>query len=266
MSPLTGCGLPLAMCTMPSTPNEQRRPADRPDDRRGRCARGRAGCARRRSTSSSGTNQPSLPTEPGDDGAGDLHDARRAAATRPRRRRRRRDRTGTARRRRAGARARGRGRCARCCARSLRARGRSPARPAARRVPERTEGARDRTAAVADGARRRAPALWAGAARVACAYSGIGSPSRPVFDELRDRLEPDLLDREEDVLLLRDPGGEDVRVAMVMNLGQSHTSHRDHTMRVARGDPSRPHRRRTKMDTRAQGDASGQEQPRWRCA
>ena len=34
--------------------------------------------------------------------------------------------------------------------------------------------------------------------------------------------------RVEDVLLLRDPGGEDVRVAMVMNLGQSHTSHLHH--------------------------------------
>jgi hypothetical protein len=39
---------------------------------------------------------------------------------------------------------------------------------------------------------------------------------------------PLLLDRDEDVLLLRDPGGEDVRVAMVINLGHSHTSHRDH--------------------------------------
>jgi hypothetical protein len=51
---------------------------------------------------------------------------------------------------------------------------------------------------------------------------------------LRDReielfffLDPE--DREEDVLLLRDPGGEDVRVAMLRRLCQSHTSHRDHT-------------------------------------
>jgi hypothetical protein len=38
-------------------------------------------------------------------------------------------------------------------------------------------------------------------------------PPRPVV--LRDRLEPDLLELDEDVLLLRDPGGEDVRVAML---------------------------------------------------
>jgi hypothetical protein len=33
---------------------------------------------------------------------------------------------------------------------------------------------------------------------------------------------------DEDVLLLRDPGGEDVRVAMVTTLRSSHSSHRDH--------------------------------------
>ena len=33
----------------------------------------------------------------------------------------------------------------------------------------------------------------------------------------------------EDVLVLRDPGGEDVRVAMPPNVGDRHTSHRDHT-------------------------------------
>jgi hypothetical protein len=30
-----------------------------------------------------------------------------------------------------------------------------------------------------------------------------------------------------DVLVLRDPGGEDVRVAMVTTLGDRHTGHRD---------------------------------------
>ena len=60
-----------------------------------------------------------------------------------------------------------------------------------------------------------------------------------VFPVLRDRvlelLRPELLDPVEDVLLLRDPGGEDVRVAMVINVIQSHTSHRDHSERVGRG-------------------------------
>src|SRR5262245_61465460 len=51
---------------------------------------------------------------------------------------------------------------------------------------------------------------------------------------LRDRVldpprEPLRLEVLRDVLELRDPGGEDVRVAMLINLGHSHTSHRDHT-------------------------------------
>jgi hypothetical protein len=37
-------------------------------------------------------------------------------------------------------------------------------------------------------------------------------PLRPLDP---DRVDPDLLDLDEDVLLLRDPGGEDVRVAML---------------------------------------------------
>jgi hypothetical protein len=46
---------------------------------------------------------------------------------------------------------------------------------------------------------------------------------------LVDRGEPVLRDREvEDVLLLRDPGGEDVRVAMVPTLRSRHTSHTHH--------------------------------------
>jgi hypothetical protein len=35
-----------------------------------------------------------------------------------------------------------------------------------------------------------------------------------------------------DAALLREPGGEDVRVAMVRNLGQRHSSHTDHTRRA----------------------------------
>ena len=42
-----------------------------------------------------------------------------------------------------------------------------------------------------------------------------------------------------DVLLLREPGGEDVRVAMLRTLGDRHTRHRDHTVRVAGGSPGR---------------------------
>jgi hypothetical protein len=44
-----------------------------------------------------------------------------------------------------------------------------------------------------------------------------------------------VLEPDEDVLLLREPGGEDVRVAMVINVIHSPTSHRDHSERVGRG-------------------------------
>ena len=72
-----------------------------------------------------------------------------------------------------------------------------------------------------------------------------GVRPRVGFRALRDRvLEPlrplpaELLrDREVDVLLLREPGGEDVRVAMVSNLGHSHTSHTHHTCVSPLGAP-----------------------------
>ncbi len=51
--------------------------------------------------------------------------------------------------------------------------------------------------------------------------------------------DPDVL-REVDVLVLRDPGGEDVRVAMPPNLGDHHTRHRDHRMRVGRAPSAAP--------------------------
>jgi hypothetical protein len=66
-----------------------------------------------------------------------------------------------------------------------------------------------------------------------------------------DLVVPALLEVDEDVLLLREPGGEDVRVAMLINLGQSHTSHRDHRERVV-GDPPRVPTRRTVCGRRAE--------------
>jgi hypothetical protein len=79
-----------------------------------------------------------------------------------------------------------------------------------------------------------------GAGRLAAADRDLGAGLRALELRelvLRDRvLEPlrpeprELLpDLDEDVLLLRDPGGEDVRVAMVTTLGGRHTSPRDHT-------------------------------------
>ena len=55
---------------------------------------------------------------------------------------------------------------------------------------------------------------------------------RELLPVLRDRvlepLRPVLRVPVVDVLLLRDPGGEDVRVAMVPNVIDRHTCHRDH--------------------------------------
>jgi len=46
-------------------------------------------------------------------------------------------------------------------------------------------------------------------------------------------------EREEELVLLRDPGGEDVRVAMTPNLGDRHSSPTDHTA-VCRREPGGP--------------------------
>ena len=67
---------------------------------------------------------------------------------------------------------------------------------------------------------------------------------RELVPVLRDRalelLRPVLFVPVVDVLLLRDPGGEDVRVAMVINVIDGHTCHRDHTERVALGSQRNP--------------------------
>ena len=216
--------MPLAMCTMPSTPNSSAaqpmtwRPAGplRSGSRRLRQAdEARAAAAR--------TSRPGRPSRRRR--CGWRHRRRRAAATRRRRRRRRRGRSGTARPRRGGARARGRGRCARSCGRRRRGRGRRRARPRPRPRPRASP-----SAAIGPGPLRTAR----GAGRVDFAST---DPSRAGL--LRDWL-PD--DRVEDpdpfeparaagleVLLLRDAGGEDVRVAMLANLHRCHSSPRPHT-------------------------------------
>ena len=73
----------------------------------------------------------------------------------------------------------------------------------------------------ARGAGRRLAGLRAAGLRLVVDFFGAGLRRGLV---LRDRvLELDL-----DVLLLRDPGGEDVRVAMLSTLGVGHTSPMDH--------------------------------------
>ena len=74
---------------------------------------------------------------------------------------------------------------------------------------------------------------------------------------LRDRvLEPLVLD----VLELRDPGGEDVRVAMLGTLRLRPTSHMHHRVRVAAGcrhPPERRRRNQTKGAVRVTGISLG---------
>jgi hypothetical protein len=63
----------------------------------------------------------------------------------------------------------------------------------------------------------------------------VGRRVEVLLRVLRDRvleLPRLVLEPDEDVLLLRDPGGEDVRVAMVMSLGDRHTSLMRYTPRA----------------------------------
>jgi hypothetical protein len=59
-------------------------------------------------------------------------------------------------------------------------------------------------------------------------------------DRVLEPLRPVVLDPDLGVLLLRDPGGEDVRVAMLDNVIHNPTRHRDHTERVAVGRDGTP--------------------------
>ena len=94
---------------------------------------------------------------------------------------------------------------------------------------QRLEEPRDRTGAVAHGTRCRPPLR--GRPRLLLFFFVLRvrvlEPPRP----------PDF-DLDEDVLLLRDPGGEDVRVAMVTTLGRCHTSHTHHRERVGSLHPT----------------------------
>jgi hypothetical protein len=79
--------------------------------------------------------------------------------------------------------------------------------------------------------------------------AGVRLLLRPVLRDREDELFVDrpLDEDERAVLELRDPGGEDVRVAMVRSLCERHTSHRDHTGACRRGtedgEVSRTHER-----------------------
>ena len=107
---------------------------------------------------------------------------------------------------------------------------------------ERGEGPEDRPGPAADGA-RRGLRVRVGARLLEDRFL------RPVLVVvLRDRVleppppdPPDRLGRPDlDVLLLREPGGEDVRVAMTPNVCHRHSSHTDHTAVSADGPRSGP--------------------------
>ena len=98
----SGRGEPLAMCTMPSTPNSSAaQPIDLPAG--GAVALGVAQVAPGHEDQQQRHEPAEQADRAGDDGAGQVAERRRAAATRRRRRRRRRARPGTARPRRGGA-------------------------------------------------------------------------------------------------------------------------------------------------------------------
>ena len=231
VSPMTGSGLPLAMWTMPRMPNANAvqpmtwRPAG-PLWTGSRITRHPA------STMTRGTSHPILPTEPvtmlrissiRPPGISNQTAAATMNAT-PKRKRPTPSR-----------------RCSGSRSRALRPMPRAPA-PTAWAMPS-------QTAVTARNTVWKARATGPGPLRTARGggrRTGFLPADRPRFFEgfraLRARvLEPPrpfpaevLLDRDVDVLLLRAPGGEDVRVAMVSNLGHSHTSHTHHTVRVAR--------------------------------
>ena len=96
---------------------------------------------------------------------------------------------------------------------------------------ERGEGPEDRPRPAADGARRR-PARARGRALARGPLLAAGPCGRTPGSGARASASgpPRRLDRPDlDVLLLREPGGEDVRVAMTPNVCHRHSSHTDHT-------------------------------------
>ena len=219
VSPRTGSGLPLAMWTMPRMPKASAvqpitwRPA-------GPLRTGSRMTRHPVSTITSGTNQPILPTEPvtmlrtssmTPPGISN-HTAAATTTAMPKRKR------PAPSRRWSGS-----------SSRALRPMPRAPA-PTAWATPSQTaEMARNRAwpnRAIGPGPLRTA--RGGGARR-----TGFLPADRPRFfvgfRALRDRV----LEPLRDALLLREPGGEDVRVAMVTNVGHSHTSHTHHRLRVA---------------------------------
>ena len=163
-------------------------------------------------SSISGTSQPTLPTRAGDRDADRAHD--RAGELEPdgggADDRQREDESPTPSRRCSGSRSRAVGR-SRGRPRRCRGRCRARPRPDRARAPRRNAGpARDRS----------------GRARVRRAARGLAGALLRRTPSTRGRGRHGRL---EDELLLREPGGEDVRVAMVRNLGQRHSSHTDHT-------------------------------------
>ena len=231
MSPRSGRGMPLAMCTRPSTPNSSAaqpmtcRPA-------GPLLLGVAQVAPGDEAQQQRHEPAQQADRAVDDGAHGVADASGQLPPHGRGRPRPRPRSGTARPRRAGARARARGRCGRPCGPLRPGRGRHRARW--RRHP-----ARGRVRARQWGQCR--------CGRLAVQGGFDFAVERPFgAGLLRDWL-PD--DRVEDpdpfeparaagleVPLFRDAGGEDVRVAMLANLHRCHSSPRPHT--PGRGTPT----------------------------
>src|SRR3954447_13169010 len=208
-SPLTGCGLPAAMCTVPSTPKAS---VTQPTTCRpaGPLLSGSRRLRQPTQTSIRGTSQPTLPTEPAT--------IVRMASIRPP------------------------GSCHQTAAATTTARpNRDSPRPS-----RRCSGSISR--AVCPILRATAPTAWAMPTQIAAIprpnapnrrrtgpppQRTAPGPGRRLRALLRERVLAlffvVLRDRVEGLLLLREPGGEDVRVAMVTNLSHRHSSHTHHT-------------------------------------
>ncbi len=232
-SPSSGWGLPLAIWTMPSTPKAS---ATQPTTCRpaGPLRSGSRMLRHPIRTSISGTNQPTFPTEPETTVRADSmtvpgschHTAAAATTARPMRKR------PMPSRRCSGSRSRAPRPILRASAPTAWARPSQRAatpRPSARKARDTGPG----PFRTARGAGRR---VREGARLLDDRRRLVGAGLRVVpRDRVLEPAPPDRRDRpEEDVLLLREPGGEDVRVAMTPNVCHRHSSHTDHRAVSAR--------------------------------
>ena len=236
-SPSSGCGLPLATWTMPRIPKAR---ATQPTTWRpaGPLRSGSRMLRQPMSTSTSGTSQPTLPTDPATTVRtpsitvpGSCHQTAAAATTASPM-----TNSPTPSRRCSGSRSRAPRPIERASEPSPWA---IPSHTAATPRPSAAK-ARKTGPGPLRTARGAGLRVRVGARLLEDRFFLLGVPRVRVPDAPRV-VRPDELDRPAlDVLLLREPGGEDVRVAMTPNVGHRHSSHTDHTAVSALDTHSHP--------------------------